>query len=145
MPHPETAPLETLCLLETLLEAGFRGAVPVTDGAMHPAVQAGDGVIATPFLGLPQPGQIVLARRDETLLVRRLVGIKMRHGRRRYLLRSDSAREPVAALLREDLLGRVVAVVRQGMHRPLDDAGVIPPRARGASNRQRGRRRTLRS
>ncbi len=108
------AATETDVVRETLLEPGGILVVPVDDSTMRPCLVPGDLVEVVPFLGLPRPGQIVVARVSGNLVARRLESVEMIGGRRRYRLRGDAGTEPVAGVLREDLLGRAVAVVRQG-------------------------------
>jgi hypothetical protein len=110
-------------VLDALLLDGQGLHVTVHGWTMNPALLEGDVAVVAPFLGLPRPGMIVLARDStSTLAVRRLVGIEMGALRRVYRLRGDSGNAPEAGVLREDLLGRVIAVVRDGRRLPIDDS-----------------------
>ena len=107
--------------------------VPVRGRSMGPALVEGDVAVIAPFLGLPRPGMIVLARDSSSALsVRRLVGIDKGALRRVYRLQGDSGNTPETAVLRENLLGRVIAVVRDGRRLPIDDSPPSPALVRGA-------------
>jgi len=119
---------EALPVLDALLSDGHGMLLPVRGRSMRPALREGDVVVVAPFLGLPDPGQIVLARAAGGLLVvHRLVDVEMRSGRRVYRLQGDAETAPDAGVLREDLLGRVIAVVRDGRRWPADDPSFYPP------------------
>jgi polysaccharide biosynthesis/export protein len=128
-------------VLEALMETGTLPSVPVAGGSMHPTLRDGDRVVAAPFLGLPQPGQIVLARVAGVLVAHRLVAIQSASGRRIYRLQGDAEVAPDAGVLREDLLGRIVAVLRDGRRLEVDDS---PSARRRALRRCSARRRTRR-
>jgi len=53
---------EALPVLDALLSDGHGMLLPVRGRSMRPALREGDVVVVAPFLGLPDPGQIVLAR-----------------------------------------------------------------------------------
>ena len=126
---------ETEHLLDVLLEAGLTGSIPVTGDEMRPTFEPDDRVVVTPFLGLPCPGQVVMARHQGRLVVRRLVDVRLAGGRRHYYLSPDAVPGRTFAVLREDLVGRPTAILRRGELRPLDDG----PARRGRAAR-RGRR-----
>jgi len=118
---------EAAPVLDALLLGGHAALVPVTGSSMRPALVRGDVVVVSPFLGLPRLGQIVVARpRPDVLIVHRLVDVEMRAGRRIYRLQGDAEPAPDAGLLREALLGRVTAVVRDGRRLPIEDARFAP-------------------
>jgi phage repressor protein C with HTH and peptisase S24 domain len=135
--HQDPIDNETDHLLDVLLEAGLTGGVLVAGDEMLPTLQHNDQVIVAPFLGLPRPGQIVMARTEGFVVVRRLTEVRMERGRRRYCLRADAAPGRILACLREDLSGRVIALVRQGIYRRLDDS---PSAGRRALRRPRSPR-----
>lgn len=108
-------------ILDALLSDGHLTFVPVRGRSMRPALVDGDTVVIGMFLGLPRPGQIVLARVEGILVVHRLVAVEMRDGRRRYRLQGDAEPEKNAAVTRENLLGRAVAIVRDGIRLPIED------------------------
>lgn len=112
-------------VLDALLGVGGQMMIPVRGSSMRPTLHDGDHVIVGPFLGLPRVGQIALGRCGDRLVVHRLVGIERVDGRRCYLLQGDARHAPDAGLLREDLLGRVVAVVRQGRRIDIDDSPAV--------------------
>jgi polysaccharide biosynthesis/export protein len=128
-------------VLEALMESGAMPSVRVAGRSMHPTLRDGDRVVAAPFLGLPKPGQIVLARVAGILVAHRLVAIQSGAGRRIYRLQGDAEAAPDAGILREDLLGRVVAVLREGRRLELDDS---PAALRLALRRFSGARRSRR-
>jgi len=132
---------ETELLLDVILEAGLTGSIPVASDAMRPLLERDDRVIVTPFLGLPCPGQMVLARHEGRVVVRRLVDVRLSAGRRRYCLQADSGPAPEIEVLREDLLGRPSAVLRRGVISPLEDG---PSRRGQASRRKQAARRRVR-
>lgn len=133
---------EAAPVLDALLQGGHAALIPVTGASMRPALVQGDMVVISPFLGLPKPGQIVLARTAPgLLLVHRLVGVDMRAGRRVYRLQGDAGKAPDAGVLRENLLGRVTAVVRDGRRLSIDDPRFAPgPAARRLASARRARR-----
>jgi polysaccharide export outer membrane protein len=133
---------EAAPVLDALLLGGHAALVPVRGASMRPALVQGDVAVVSPFLGLPRPGQIVLARSSPDLLVvHRLVLVEMRAGRRVYRLQGDAEGGPDAGVLREDLLGRVTAVVRNGRRLPIDDPCFAPsPGARRLAAVRRARR-----
>jgi len=112
---------EAELLLDAMLEAGFSGSIPVTGEEMSPVLVPDDRVIVTPCLGLPCPGQMVTARYQGRVVVRRLVAVRMAGGRRRYRLEADAGPAQGFEVLREDLLGRPAAILRRGLLQPLCD------------------------
>jgi hypothetical protein len=121
------AATEAEVVRDTLLEPGQAMVVPAGDSAMRPCLVPGDLIEVAPFLGLPRPGQIVVARVSGNLTTRRLAGVEMIAGRRRYRLRGDAVPEGGEGVRREDLLGRVVAVVRHGRRMSMDDRLAVGP------------------
>jgi len=117
--------LDAAPVLDALLGFGGQMTIPVRGSSMHPTLLDGDRVIVGPFLGLPRAGQIALGHQGEHLVVHRLVGVEMVEGRRRYLLQGDARHGPDAGLLRENLIGRVVAVIRQGRRIDIDDSPAV--------------------
>ncbi len=136
-PGIETVDREAGPVLDALLRIGQGTLVPVTGSSMLPTLRPGDVVQVSPFLGLPRPGQLVLARLSGVLVVHRLVAVEMGAARRLYRLQGDAERGPDGAVLREDLLGRVTAVVRQGRRLEVEDR---PAARRGARLRAALRR-----
>ncbi len=137
----DAAAREAAPVLDALLGIGGLISVPVRGPSMQPALMDGDVVIVAPFLGPPRPGQIVLARLRHGLVVHRLVRIELEAGRRRYGLQGDANGTPDPGILREDLLGRAVALVRQGRRFEIDDR---PATLRRAMRRLALRRRAPR-
>jgi polysaccharide export outer membrane protein len=146
--HPERGAVpdnpvrrEAEVVLEALFDLGIAAGVPVRGASMHPTLRDGDRVVASPFLGLPLPGQIVLARCAGGLVVHRLIDVRLRDGRRLYRLQGDAEPGPDAPVRREDLLGRVVGAWRSGRWTEIADDPVTRSHAllRGALRRRRGR------
>jgi polysaccharide export outer membrane protein len=115
---------EAAPVLAALMEDGLSAALPVTGSSMEPTLRPGDRVVIAPCLGLPRPGQILMMRAGGTLVAHRLVRVEMRGGRRWYRTQGDAARALDAGVLREDILGHVVAVLRDGARLTLDDGPV---------------------
>jgi polysaccharide export outer membrane protein len=138
---PGTAALQAETVLDLILQEGHAMIVPVRGISMRPVLVDGDAVVIEPFLGLPRPGQIVLARVEGVLVVHRLVDIVLAAGRRVYRLQGDAEPGPDAGVIREDLIGRAVALVRDGRRLPIDDSPAALRRAlRRAALRRIGRR-----
>jgi len=113
---------------------------------MRPALVEGDIAVVAPFLGLPRPGQLVLARAAGSVLVlHRLIDVEMGTGRRIYRLQGDAESAPDTGVLREDLLGRVIAVERDGRRMPIDDPSFDTPAAASRRALVRRGRRVLRA
>jgi polysaccharide export outer membrane protein len=120
-PFPRSEERDAAPVLDALLGLGAEIMVPVRGMSMSPTLLDRDQVIVAPFLGPPRCGQLVMGRQDGRLVVHRLVRIEMRQGRRRYRLQGDARHRPDPGILREDLLGRVVALIRQGRRLEIDD------------------------
>ena len=121
----DSIPLESDPVLAALLEDGVSVGIPVTGRSMRPTLLPGDRVIAAPFLGLPRPGQIVLARAGAGLVAHRLARVDLIEGRRVYRLQGEASDAFDAGVPREALLGRVVAVLRRGERRPIDECPAV--------------------
>ena len=113
-----------------LLDGGLDVALPVRGRSMQPTLRDGDRIVVGPCLGLPRPGEI-LVRRDAAAgyVAHRLVTVEMENGRRLYRMQGDNEAALDAGCLREDLLGRVTAVVRDGILKPIDDSALARRRA----------------
>jgi len=109
-------------VLEALLEGGLAVGMPVTGRSMMPTLLPGDRIVVAPFLGLPAPGQIVVARAAAGIVAHRLVTVELRDGRRLYRTQGDAENGLDAGVRRESLIGRVVEVLRGGQRLPLDDS-----------------------
>ena len=119
---------DALPVLDALLSDGHSTLVPVRGASMRPALIEGDVVVVSPFLGLPRPGQIVLARTaGGPLVVHRLVDVELQSGRRLYRLKGDTETGADAGVLREELYGRLIAVERDGQCLDADDPAFAPP------------------
>jgi len=129
---------ETEILLDAVLEAGLCGSIQVAGDEMRPALQCGDRIVVTPFLGLPHPGQMVIAHHQGRIVVRRLVDVRLACGRRRYCLEADTPPARRFEVLREDLIGRPSAILRRGVVTPIAE-GIA--RGRRAPRRMRTVRR----
>ncbi len=128
-------------LYDALMEAGLTGVIPVSGETMSPILRHGDGVVVTPSPGLPVPGQIVAVHLRNSLQFRRLVHIEMERGRRRYILQGDACDHPDLSVTREQLHGRAVMLVRQGIRHPIADDPGTRRRALHRLARRSARRR----
>lgn len=117
-----TTPRALAPVLEALLEGGISAGVPVNGQSMLPTLRPGDRIVIAPFLGLPAPGQIVATRTAAGVVAHRLVQVDWRDGRRLYRTQGDALNYLDAGVTREDLLGRVVTIVRAGERLPIDDS-----------------------
>ncbi len=129
---PRYCEQEVETVLEVLLENGGHQAVPVLGSCMCPALGPGDLALVEPFLGLPRPGEIVAVRAGGIVVIRRLRCVDMRAGRRVYRLAGEVRDCAPSTARRDDLLGRVRAVVRQGRRL---DLGSTPGSSRGGTVR----------
>src|SRR5262249_7118227 len=71
--------------------------------------------------------------------------VELGSGRRVYRLQGDAEPAPDAGVLREDLLGRAIAVVRDGRRLSIDDPAFEPPETVRRRARSRRARRVLRA
>jgi polysaccharide export outer membrane protein len=117
-----TVERELAPVIEALIEGGTPVGVPVRGRSMEPTLLDGDQVVVAPFLGLPRPGQLVLAQQNGIVVAHRLIEVILDNGRRHYRLQGDAEAAPDAPVLREAILGRVVEVVRDGLRVPIDDS-----------------------
>ncbi|HZN02800.1 MAG TPA: SLBB domain-containing protein [Candidatus Polarisedimenticolia bacterium] len=124
------ATIEAEPVLAALLEGGLDVSLPVSGRSMLPTLRPGDRIIVAPCLGLPRPGAI-LVRRDPAagFVAHRLVLVEMVDGRRLYRMQGDHEAGLDAGCRREDLMGRVTAVVRDGALLPIDDSPLARRRA----------------
>jgi hypothetical protein len=113
---------ETAPVLEALIEGGLAVGLPVTGSSMTPTLHPGDRIVVAPFLGLPAPGQIVVARAAAGIVAHRLASVEMRDGRRLYRTQGDAENGLDAGVRREEIIGRVVEVIRGGRRTPVDDS-----------------------
>ena len=118
----DTGDREAVPVLEALLEGGLAVGLPVTGFSMAPTLVPGDRIVVAPFLGLPAPGQIIVVRAAAGIVAHRLVSVDLRDGRRVYRTQGDAEDGLDAGVLREDLLGRVVEVLRDGRRIEIDDS-----------------------
>ena len=122
--------IEAEPVLAALLEGGLDVSLAVRGSSMLPTLRPGDRIVIAPCLGLPRPGEI-LVRRDPAagFVAHRLVTVEMAEGRRLYRTQGDNEAGLDAGCRREDLLGRVTAVLRDGVLVPLDDSPIARRRA----------------
>jgi polysaccharide biosynthesis/export protein len=130
-PLPETpgAALETEPVLEALLQGGLDVSFPVRGDSMRPTLLPGDRIVVAPCLGLPRPGEILVLRAEAGIVAHRLVTVVMENGRRLYRTQGDNEPGLDPGCRREDLLGRVVAFVRDGRTQTIDDSALARRRA----------------
>jgi len=113
---------EAAPVLEALLEGGLAVGIPVSGRSMAPTLVPGDRIVVAPFLGLPAPGQIVVLSAAAGIVAHRLVTVELRDGRRLYRTQGDAEDGLDAGVRREELLGRVVEIVRGGRRIAVDDS-----------------------
>jgi polysaccharide export outer membrane protein len=127
--RPDPAALETEPVLEALLQGGLDVSLPVRGDSMRPTLLPGDRIVVAPCLGLPRPGEILVRRAAAGIVAHRLVTVAMEEGRRLYRTQGDNEAGLDDGCRREELLGRVVAVLRDGHTLPIDDSAVARRRA----------------
>jgi polysaccharide export outer membrane protein len=129
-PRPEApGALETEPVLEALLQGGLDVSLPVRGDSMRPTLVPGDRIVVAPCLGLPRPGEILVRRDAAGIVAHRLVTVVLEDGRRLYRTQGDNEPGLDAGCRREELLGRVVAVLREGRTLPIDDSAAARRRA----------------
>jgi hypothetical protein len=96
---------------------------------MRPTLVPGDRIVVAPCLGLPRPGEILVRRDAAGIVAHRLVTVAMEDGRRVYRTQGDNEPGLDAGCRREELLGRVVAILRDGRTLPVDDSAAARRRA----------------
>jgi signal peptidase I len=105
-------------LLAQALQAFGTVCLRALGGSMEPAIQPRDLlVVAGCGVDDLQPRDVVLFARDGRLFAHRLLEVRGRAGRRLLITRGDSVWSADAPVDAADLLGRVVAVGRQGVFR----------------------------
>jgi hypothetical protein len=117
--HPGT-PLDAAgpALLSQALQAIGAVCLRAFGGSMGPAILPRDIlVIAGCGIDDLQPRDVVLFTRDGRLFAHRLLEVGIRAGRRLLVTRGDAMWSADAPVDAADLLGRVVAVGRQGVFR----------------------------
>ncbi|HET8946949.1 MAG TPA: SLBB domain-containing protein, partial [Candidatus Polarisedimenticolia bacterium] len=128
-PLPEGPGLETEPVLEALLQGGLDVSLPVRGDSMRPTLVPGDRIVVAPCLGLPRPGEILVRRAAAGIMAHRLVTVALEEGRRLYRTQGDNEPGLDEGCRREELLGRVVAVIRDGRTLPIDDSAAARRRA----------------
>ena len=99
-------------LVESLLSAGRAVRFRAEGDSMAPAIGDGDVVTVAP-VGEPAPGDVLLCRTGDRLVLHRLIGVDTSGRAVRFILRGDAARRPDPPVDKDDVLGRVVAVRRR--------------------------------
>lgn len=113
-------PLDTAApaLLAHALQAFGAVCLRALGGSMEPAILPRD-ILVVAGCGVDdlRPRDVVLVVRDGRLVAHRLLEIGIRAGRRLLVTRGDAIWSADAPIDAENLLGRVVAVGRQGVFR----------------------------
>jgi signal peptidase len=105
-----------IALLRQQLAAGGQARLRVQGGSMLPLIRPGDTVCIAPCQ--PQqvrPGEIIVFQRGSTLIMHRLLACSAHS----LQTRGDSCRLDDAPIHPSDVLGRVVAIERDGVCYPL--------------------------
>ena len=84
--------------------------IPVKGDSMWPSLRAGDVACVEPLVGEPAPGEVVLARLAEVLVVHRV----LQRDASGYVLRGDNSDAEDPRLPSSRVLGRVRRVKRGG-------------------------------
>ncbi|HXH05841.1 MAG TPA: S24/S26 family peptidase, partial [Vicinamibacterales bacterium] len=96
-------------LVASLLASGRAVRFRAEGDSMAPAIEDGDDVIVAPVAD-PAPGDILLCRSGDRLVVHRLIASEGSDGARRFILQGDAVPRPDPPVDRADVLGRVVGV-----------------------------------
>jgi signal peptidase len=116
---------------EIVAEALLRGhqvKLRLAGSSMLPALWPGDELLVRGFAGeSPARGELVLFVRDGWLCTHRLVGYSNLDGAVGLLTRGDAASLPDPPLIESALLGRAVAVIRDGCEIPIGSSEPTRP------------------
>jgi signal peptidase I len=87
--------------------------------SMYPSIKPGSLLIIEPVKvkGPPQPGEIIVIKRETGLIVHRLVKIVIKDGVRYYIARGDSNAYADAPVKLEMITGRVIKAEATGENR----------------------------
>ncbi len=121
--------------------AGGQHWIAVEGRSMWPLLRPGDAVLVAHGGPPPRPGEVIVVRQDEGLLVHRLLAITEATGQPQYWTQGDARPQPDAPHAPEALLGRVTARKRAGRETPVP-VGWVARRVAALHWGARGRRRT---
>ena len=111
-------------LLRELSQQGMEGELPVRGGSMRPTLREGDRVRLVPATASDvRVGDIVVRAGASGPVIHRLVGWWPSEGGSRILTKGDDVARLDPPDWRAEVVGRVVARVRDGRVRRLDGAG----------------------
>jgi Peptidase S24-like len=113
-----------MALAEEVLRSYGRLRIMARGSSMVPTIFPGDVLLVerNPDLRV-RPGQIVLALRDGRFFAHRVARLTALGGPPRVITRGDALREDDPAFLHDEILGRVMAVVRGRKRIDLDNEG----------------------
>jgi hypothetical protein len=100
-----------------LLDRGYSVRFQADGASMHPTIRSGELITIGPVApaGIRR-GDIVLYRLRRRVFAHRVVGIERTRGALKFRLRGDSADECDAPVTPDQILGKVLAVDRDGRH-----------------------------
>ena len=93
--------------------AGAQHWIAVEGRSMWPLLRPGDAVLVQHGGPAPRPGDVLVVRQANSLLVHRLLAVTTANGEPQYWTQGDAQPQPDAAHARGALVGRVTARRRQ--------------------------------
>ena len=107
--------------LRAILDAGHTARFVARGDSMHPAIRDGEAVYVEPCTAPLLVGEVVLARAARGLTAHRIVSLRQRLGEIEIVTRGDNCLRKDPPLTRDEVVGRVVSVERNGSHLRLFD------------------------
>lgn len=120
-------------VIEALLSGGLPVRFRAPGWSMHPTIRNGDAITVVPLGESPiQVGDVVLYRRGRAAIAHRVIRVQSASGRSgAFVLRGDAAISCDRPVQFAQLLGRVLAIERDGRRVRLDLLGPTWSRALG--------------
>lgn len=109
--------------LEAWEQAGTQHWVPIEGQSMRPLLRAGDSVLVAHRRDGIRPGDVVVFRHKGRLVAHRVLRIADGNGGRVLITKGDSVRRSDAPVPAQEIVGRVVAIQRDGRRIRLDTVG----------------------
>ncbi len=100
----------------TLLAEGKTIRIKAHGFSMYPCIKPGSLLLIEPIniKGFPRPGEIIVIKRENALIVHRLTRIIIKNGRTFYIARGDSNAYPDNPVKIEKIAGRIVRAETTG-------------------------------